>query len=754
MTNNYFSILATLSSTAMQHESNAEKKCIELRAQLEDKLLPLIYKSKYIEKSRMELAFGRILDEAVSLSVHPELLGRSCIAIICADNTASNVIKNLTASDGDLEEYGGIASFLTNFCSDDMPVPIRLCPSSGKPYVSVCGLDGREVLLDGEARTSLLPQEFYSLMHLPGINPREVISSLSCFVPLKRKYSTYIIASPEEFYREECLKIFAHCDAFIVIGKLKNTNCLNVLQQSFHIPVYFTANNTSHKSILESVQNIKKTFTGRISEIISTQEIQDLLDSYNKKINRITFHDRIMSEILSFVEFIKIQINDNKNLLSLIKKDNVLSCKTNINIDDVLESKQKELTAKNSELNKIQKDFSKIYEKTLEIAEQLDSIFVDMSPKFAIDSNIISLHTGSTRPVSVWRRIVLRLLMSGNLAQAEKYQEKFEKYFPDQAFITNLYIKDYQNSRSLSSERGKYLSHSDLERLRWMPDSPEVLRAKIYFRNALGLELHDCAEIAALLRNHKDADEKYFWAEHLNEVYQQNKEGNANTAVDFDQVVNAFLKASLAGSEEAAQTLALYCSKENRSEDVQKLADMAIPAAAYIFQLICRIHRDNLLATRYLKMAAALGHQRALLSFAEEIWSNRICKGISFDYNKRALYGLKQEIIDAGISLYDYLKNNFSHDNDKLNINERLGYFYFCNRQWSKSRELLDIYPRPASVEGKFCLSIMLKYGHGGRTNKDEAIKLIREAESMSGFFAHAAEIIKRRWYMEDRANI
>lgn len=56
-----FPLLAALSFTDIVEDNELEKNLNGLRKSIEDELLPRLYESSYIEKSRLELALDRVL---------------------------------------------------------------------------------------------------------------------------------------------------------------------------------------------------------------------------------------------------------------------------------------------------------------------------------------------------------------------------------------------------------------------------------------------------------------------------------------------------------------------------------------------------------------------------------------------------------------------------------------------------------------------------------------------------------------------
>lgn len=744
-----FPLLAALSSTDIVEDNELEKNLNGLRKIIEDELLPRLYESSYVEKSRLELALDRVLKDAATLCSRPELLGRTCVGIVCADDTALPVIDTLGYSCELLAAFDCDSRF-QNVWTMRTSIPIHLYHSVDNPHVTVADLMGRDVALNRiscdlkSRRTALLPEEYSTLIALDqnGIDPRDVVSTLSYFVPLKRPQSVYFIVSPKEFEREGYGKFMAQCDAVFVCGPLYNEHCISALRDNFNMPVHFVAKDTS--AVQATIRMMKDKSIDRIVNVIGVDDVDRLLDDYNGYVERITIYDRLMCEMLAFVEFVSIKAALNRNLADAIKRDCILSVKTQSNINDILERIQNDFLKKNRILQKSKEDFLTAYDRVLEKAANLEALLRNSSSVRPVNGGSGRLHAGTMRPSSLWRRIILRALMSENIALAEKYQQRFAEFYPEQAFITKLYI-----------DKNKHIpiATRSIEQLCNMSDNPEVLRAKIYFREELGMSEHDCAEMAALLPRHKDADEKYFWAVHLNKVYQQHKKDGMGTPLPFADVLNAFRRAVLAGSDAAAQTFAMYCGGEKLFDEAREIADMAQPTAAFVYHLLCLVRGDSVTARRYLKMAAALGYPAAVSKIAEECWNNRVCgEAVSFDYEEGALRGIDSEVINVGIAIYEYLQKSTQQGINVPAISERLGYFYFCSGQWRKSRAALD--NSPNTPEGKFSLAVMLKYGHGGNLSKDNAIALMREAESLDGFFARAAAAINKKWLVEDLSKI
>ncbi|UTF51819.1 hypothetical protein NLA06_08015 [Desulfomicrobium sp. ZS1] len=749
MNNRTFPLLAALSSTDIVEDNELEKNLNGLRKSIEDELLPRLYESRYIEKSRLELGLDSVLKDAATLCRRPELLGRTCVGIVCADDTALPVIDALGHDRDSLAAFDCDSRF-HHAWTMRTSIPLWLVHDADNPRVTVADLMGRDVALNGiigdreNKRIALLPEEYETLLALgeDGIDPRDVVSALSYFVPLKRPQSVYFILPPQEFERDGYEKYIAQCDVVFVCGTVHNEYCINALCDNFNMPVYFVAKDAA--AVRDTVKIIKDKVPERIVDVVNIKDVDCLLDSYNGYVDRITIYDRLMYEMLAFIESVSIKIAQHRNLTDDIKRDYILSLKTQSNINDILEKIQNDFLQNNTMLEKNKDDFSAAYHRVLADAADLEALLRNIGPARPSNEANGRLHAGPMSHSSLWRRIILRALASDNPALAEKYQNKFAKLYPEQAFVTELYI---------NKNKQIPISPSSIEQLRHMPDNPEVFRAKIFFREELGLSEQDCAEIAALLPKHKNADEKYFWAVHLNEVYQQHKKNGTRAPLPFTDVLTAFRRAVLAGSDAAAQTFAIYCGGENLFDEAREIADMAQPTAAFVYRLLCLTRGDSTTAHRYLKMSAALEYPAAVSSFAEECWENRACgAAISFDYGEGVLRGIDSEAINSGVAIYEYLQSNKLQGLNVPDISERLGFFYFCSEQWRKSRAALDNAPR--TPEGKFSLAVMLKYGHGGNLSKEEAIRLMIEAESMDGFFARVATAIKNKWHVDDRARI
>ena len=180
---------------------------------------------------------------------------------------------------------------------------------------------------------------------------------------------------------------------------------------------------------------------------------------------------------------------------------------------------------------------------------------------------------------------------------------------------------------------------------------------------------------------------------------------------------------------------------------------MGNSTGAYIYRLLAITRNDAKLARRYLKMAVALGHAKAVAQWAKDCWSNRLAgKDVSFDFFDGLISGLDDNAVNAGIAVYEFLQMHQDIGRDVPYVCEKLGYFYFCGRQWRKSREVLG--EAPQTTEGIFCMAIMKKYGHGGQSDRKRGIELIRLAKEGQGPFASLAESVWAGWYKEDRDKI
>ncbi len=731
------SLLGAISSTEIVDDNELEQMLNKLRDNINNHLTPALYSTSYVAKSRWQLAVERVLKDTSTICGLPWLLGRACIGIVVANPNLESRLKCL-------------GNFSINVWKLPIVAPYLLLGDNGSPHIQALSRAGKIVNLaeiDGHpenAQKTLTGEELQTLLELAqdGINPRDVISALLYFTPLTRLKSSYLVFTPDEFGRQGSGKLLAQCDAMIVLGNNADSAWFKLLRDNFTMPVYLLADNAAWADYARNY--LQSRYAGRTVEIMSPDLFGSILDKLDGHVERITLKDRLLAEILNVEEDLNRKIGRMKQLSVLLKQDSVLiSGGNSTQINDMLEKSQKALRTEMGQMEKHKKSLADAARLALEEADGLEEKLREIAPAKSHDEKL-RLHAGVTRPEALWFRIILRALAAGRQELAETYQTKLGSAYPDQGFLSSLYF---------ARNRQRQLTREQIERLRNMPDDPEVLRAKIYFRNALGLTSQECANISALLPYRKDAAEKYYWACYLNEKYQEGKKTGERGFPEFRQVIGAFREAVLAGSPEAGERYAQFCGGERRFTEVQEIADMGNSTGAYIYHLLAITRNDVKLARRYLKMAVALGHAKAVAQWAKDCWNNRLAgKDVGFDFYDGLISGLDVNAVNAGIAVYEFLQKHQDIGRDVPDVSEKLGCFYFCNRQWRKSREVLGEAPR--TTEGIFCMAIMKKYGHGGQRDRKKGIELIRLAKEGKGLFALLAKIVWAGWYKEDRDKI
>lgn len=727
-------LLGALSSTETGEENVQEKALATLRNTIDKSVLPELRSGRFVAKGRLERALERCINDTATLCVLPQLLGRSCIGIVEGEMPLGGIIAALG------EEGAALAS-------QPLLLPRLLLPAEkASSRIQALSLEGKIInfsKLAGHTEDmaqTLTNDEYETLMRLTedGIHPRDVIAALLHFTPLWRPNSTYLLLPREELRRAGSSKLVAQCNAILITGNIAPYEELETLRNNFTMPICILS--WSASGVQGMAAYLQGRYAGRKVDIVPPSELESLLGALDAPLERVTLHDRLLAELLQVEEDLSTRMERARDLEKALKRDLTLNQPEEA-LSERLEISQKNIRKDIQSLKGEKVRFSHARAEVLQAAEAAEKLLRDASPHELPQAG---LHAGAMRPEALWRRIILRALVSGDNDLAEKYQPKIEELYPDQAFLTSLYIR---------KKKGLAISWGEMERLRFMPDSPETLRAKIYFRRELDLAEQDCANIAALLPRRKDASEKYYWARHLYEVYQENKKNDQADRLPFAEVIAAFREAVLAGSEQAAELLARFCGGENRFEEAREIADMGNPTGAYIFRLLCVTKGEEQMADRYLKMAAALGHTKALAHSANKFWEKRLYgKNVGFDYDSGAITGLDTGTVKNAITLYEALLKQPDLAKNIPDFGEKLGYFLFCDRQWQQSRYYIG--QAPTTPEGCFCLSVMLKYGHGGNRNKDEAIRLIRQAESCGGSFATLAHSVKAKWFSEDLAKL
>ena len=540
---------------------------------------------------------------------------------------------------------------------------------------------------------TLSQEEYKALIDLSknGINVADVASSVSYFKPLKRKSSVYILMPDEKLSRL--------CDVVFVIG------------------------NSEIKWTKSSYQNIQ------VHTVNNAAELEKLLDQYDGHTNNITLTDRLKAEMFTYEAELKRIITNYQKTSAALKREAFMQ--NNDATKDLINSTIRELDnmIRNVESWKNwQVKFQARERKTLfEISNAIEDA---MSKAVSASKNFSRIHTGTVSPKSLYLKIALKLIELGDVNAASAYQKKAEAIYNDTAFLIGLYC---------SEALGYSISYADVEKLRYMPDSDDVLKTKLHFRKKLNLSEDNCANIAGILNELETPEELYFYAIHLNNLYSRRVNG-----VSFSDVTNAFRRAVLAGSIEAADMFAQYCAGNDLFDGTKEIADMAFPTAAWACFLVCTKHGKTNLASRYLKFAAALGNVDATKFLADTCWNERRKSqtGIGFDPKSGKFTGIDTKANSCAISIYEHI---YSNRVPVSNANEKLAHFYFCAGNFSKARGLLGDSPKTA--DGLFDLAVMLKYAHGGGRDNDRATKLIIQSHELGHPFAKA---LNEYWFMEE----
>ncbi|MBQ9419768.1 MAG: hypothetical protein IJU31_05255, partial [Synergistaceae bacterium] len=292
----------------------------------------------------------------------------------------------------------------------------------------------------------------------------------------------------------------------------------------------------------------------------SASEVEKILDQYNSKSNNVTLTDRLKAEMFTYEAELDRQVANYRKNSEALRRDALMQ---NIaGTSDLIADKVKELDdlIRNIERwRNWQAKFQTAERKTLfEMSDALEAAMMKTVPNEIASQNVSRFQTGLTSPKSLFLKIALKSIELGNTKTALSYQRKIENVYPDTAFLIGLYC------------RGS-IGYSDVEKLRYMPDSDDVLKAKIHFRRELNLSENDCANIAGILRELETPDELYFYAMHVYNLYRDRR------SVSFSDVTNAFRRAVLAGSNEAAYMFAQYCAGNGIFDGTKEIADMAFP---------------------------------------------------------------------------------------------------------------------------------------------------------------------------------
>lgn len=743
-----FPLLAALATVEeLEGADDAQKKLLEkldgLRQELQTRLRDILERSDFTEKSRLRASIEESLADAAFLATCPELLGKTCVAIIMADSTADNIVGELTIPNPHLDAFckHGMRPYGTH-----IHVPQMLVHTAGSPKVKLMSSKSGFAHLknvpghDAAQAYVLTSAEYDTFLNLEadGIAPAQVARAVVWHVQLIHENTVYLLLRPDDVSNPALATLLNQCEAAIICGILDNDACLEALAASFHMPVYFV--NSDLKATSRQIEFLRNSFIGREIKSIVPHDIKETFFCLNGLIQRITLKDRIYSELLALLEDTNKKISCINILNDKIDSIVAVSCNGNGNLLSLINSIKESNLSKTTYLNRLKSDIKNTIKCVLEMA----TLFEKELGKYSSNTNGWHkpwLNCGSMRPETVWRRIILRSLESGDNDVANHYQRMYAEKFPEYAFITQLY-KDKKFGGDVSIEA--------LERLRYMRDSQEVFRAKIFWRRELGLSEHDCAEIAGLMKRPQTADEQYYRALHLREKYDALKGNGGKDDALFEQVLAAHWDAILAGSEDAANELAMYCGAERLTDQATELASTSNAMSLYVAGLLAAVNGDPRAKKRYMNMAAARGHEKALVFAAESLWQQRLVG--KEKVKDGVIGGINSDKLANSLAFYLALCKYADVIEKIPGFKERLGFYYYCSTDWINASAAIG--ECPETTDGQFALALMKRYGYGMRSDRTDSIKLIRQAESGSGPCATLAATIKKDWLQKELKNI
>lgn len=351
-------LLGALSSTEIAEDNPLEQKLNRLRSLIDSAIIPALRASSYVGKSRLERSLERCINDTATLCGLPRLLGRACVGIVAGETPLKPIwtaLEQTTGNPGDRR----------------ISLPYLIMHENEYPRIQAFSLSGKTISLgalenhpQGSPET-LTQEEYETLLDLSGdgINSRDVVSALLYFTPLRRPASSYLLLPPDEFGRQGSGKLIAQCNAMIICGAIADPASLEALRNDFTMPVHIMADNEADVQPLAAW--LKSRYAGRQVEIHETGELDTLLDRLDGYVERITLHDRLLSEMLRVEEELSVNIARRATLDRALKRDSVFFTGGENNLDELLEKSQKDLRQSIKNLEKEKKNFSAACQDTL-----------------------------------------------------------------------------------------------------------------------------------------------------------------------------------------------------------------------------------------------------------------------------------------------------------------------------------------------------------------------------------------------------
>ena len=370
-----------------------------------------------------------------------------------------------------------------------------------------------------------------------------------------------------------------------------------------------------------------------------------------------------------------------------------------------------------SRLNMLTDEKQKIDEASAALLDKVKKLETEINNKIS----------GDGRPLyceiikETWLKIFLKAIDLKDIQLASEYTWKFQK--AGDMLIYNIC------AMLLASAKGESPHHSDIEKLRYIPDSELTLRAKLRLRKEMNFSDGDCINIAYALKSIaplNTPEEFYYYGRHCEVI------GKRERAEDYYQ-------RSLRGGYAPAGTR-LFDLAQGSMRILHELAAQMVPEANFALGSLYMSEGKRVAANRHFKLAAVKEYIPAIKVLANELLLKL------FKRNKPSMLFNKETEQTARrcANLYEHI---LSSEPNNADAKEKLGDIY--NNAFNDARRALDWWQQCGTASAYYKMGKLFQYKGGAiEQDLDMADRYFTLAESC-GYKKASAERKKIRDWIE-----
>lgn len=647
-------------------------------------LTKILNESTFLHKTSLLNEFIDLMTEMEILMQFPELIGKTIIGIVGLKGDVTSDIINIILKGQKSESY-----------MNSKNIPSIIYRGSKNNKINIANI------LDSNVDLSVNDYNMTNNLYRQGLDIRQFIQVFSISVPIAYSNIVYVYFPFYALRSQEYYKNLIDLTDYLIIPLEADGSW----KKSYD----FYVNNKSDKNLLLIGEKVS---IGQDDKIIGIELLDDWLESQNLAKNNITFYERFLWIISKFKKEQKARLDYQNDLIVSINENLIMLD------DDETKESLKEYRVKIGELNKVE---SSIYNKFNKVSGELLILVSELSNKLLtltrpkVDMELNSKKKLNKDHEDLIAKIVINLIEIEDSSMASFYIEKLKNKGYPYAYILDLY--NY-NQKKMT------LPPKLLTRLKEDESYSDILyRAKIKFAIEIDLTIFQIGEYAKVLEEPLDGYENF-------------QLGNYYLNKDINKAMSYYNKALEQGYQEAGKVL-VYSSTS--TFELKRLADKLIPEANYRYALACFKENKKKLAIINLRIAAAFGHEDAILELANIEYS--VIRRNSRNLDER---GMKS--VNRALNLYKFLYKKNSSD---LFYIERLGMIYYWVGDYRLAKGFLN---KCDSPEALYTYGRIFQYGQNGIPQDLDRAKTLFKKASDKGHKKAQAEFEKVTGWIDDNS--